>query len=169
MRSQIRCRPPPLAYFTSISYSEQTVRLSSVFWECLDFFQPKQFPYLVLGLDIFHENELRASAVSVSVATTTVVACTCHAVRVSETSSSYSSWTSHFTNLINNYIPAAPRVIKKYACLCSLSSMGYMAWTPHLPQVPLHPILNRGTAIQIPQRPVSQFTGIPVISRTTKT
>ncbi len=76
---------------------------------------------------------------------------------------------SRFTNLINNRIPAARRVIEKRACLRSLSSMGYMVWTPHFPQVPLHPILNSGTAIQILQRPVSQFTGIPVISRTTKT
>ncbi len=56
-----------------------------------------------------------------------------HAVRVSETSSSYSSWMSPFTNLINNCIPAARCVIEKRACLRSLSSMGYMAWTPRLP------------------------------------
>ena len=35
----------------------------------LDFFQPKQFPYSGLGLDVFHENKLRGSAVSVPVLT----------------------------------------------------------------------------------------------------
>ncbi len=44
-------------------------------------------------------------------------------VRVSETSSSYSSWTSHFTNLINNCISAARRVIEKVHARAA-----YQAW-----------------------------------------
>ena len=45
------------------------------------------------------------------------------ATRSAETSSSYSSWTSHFTNLIHNCIPAARRVIEKvHACAA------YQAW-----------------------------------------